>query len=376
MKLLTVVGARPQFVKAAVVSRAIRQHNKTCPAGQRINEIIVHSGQHYDLNMSDIFFNEMNIPRPNHRLQLTKSGHGGMTGEILEGVEQIIIEEKPDIVLVYGDTNTTLAGALAAVKLHIAVAHVEAGLRSFNMRMPEEINRVVTDRVSRWLFCPTEVAMDNLAREGFDKAGLRKDDVRVSVENVGDVMLDAALYYRGKAVATVATSTLIQKCRHSYYLATVHRAENTDETTRLSNIISALDEIGSHTPVILPLHPRTRKILADQGFLPRNITIIDPVGYFDMLHLLSNCRCVFTDSGGLQKEAYFFAKPCVTLRDETEWTELVAGGFNILAGADYKRILAAEKTMTVYKPDYTAQLYGDGAASRKIVDALVAADCL
>lgn len=370
-KVLTIVGARPQFVKAAVVSRAIADYSEKCTGRQRIDEVIVHSGQHYDINMSDVFFSEMNIPRPDHRLRLTKTTHGAMTGEILEGVETIIYAEKPDAVLVYGDTNTTLAGALAAAKIHVPVAHVEAGLRSFNMRMPEEINRVLTDRVSKWLFCPTDVAVGNLAREGFGAEGGNDRD-RPLVANVGDVMLDAALYYRVKAAPCEQIANLVSGNAQGYYLATVHRAENTDDPARLKNIIAALDSISARMPVVLPMHPRTRKILSSAGIPAGRITVLEPVGYFDMLYLLTNCRGVFTDSGGLQKEAYFFAKPCVTLRDETEWSELLDGGYNILTGAENRRILAAEETIAARRPDYSVRLYGDGDAGGEIVRRLAA----
>lgn len=368
-KLLTVVGARPQFVKAAVVSRAIADYNAACAGGQQIKEVIVHSGQHYDINMSDVFFAEMNIPRPDHRLHLTKSTHGAMTGEILAGVETLIAAEEPDAVLVYGDTNTTLAGALAAAKMHVPVAHVEAGLRSFNMRMPEEINRVLTDRVAKWLFCPTEVAVVNLVREGFgaDTASNRDKPV---VANVGDVMYDAALYYSSKAVPSEPIAKLIGESVPGYYLATVHRAENTDDPVRLESIIGALDNISARLPIILPLHPRTRKILQTNRISTGRINILEPVGYFDMLCLLKNCRGVFTDSGGLQKEAYFFSKPCITLRDETEWTELLDAGYNVLTGADLRQIVAAEEMLSKRKPDYSLRLYGDGDAGGKIVSKL------
>lgn len=368
LKILTVVGARPQFIKAAAVSRAIAEYNAS-HQGAPILEVIVHSGQHYDINMSDVFFTEMNIPRPNHRLNLTKSTHGAMTAEILTGVEEVIIAEKPDIILVYGDTNTTLAGALAAAKLHVPVAHVEAGLRSFNMQMPEEINRVLTDRISRWLFCPTDAAVNNLANEGFRQASEADGPF---VVKVGDVMYDAALYYKAKAIPTESVSELTKQTPDGYYLATIHRAENTDDHARLSSIMKALDDISVKTPVILPLHPRTRKLLLSYDITPRKIKIIEAVGYFDMLWLLDNCRGVLTDSGGLQKEAYFFGKPCITLRDETEWIELIEGGYNVLAGAYYSRILATEQELAHRKLDYSMQLYGAGNASGRIIEELAA----
>lgn len=362
MKIITVVGARPQFIKAAMVSRAISSHNSQNPS-QQIHEVIVHTGQHYDANMSQVFFTDMQIPQPDYHLAIGGNSHGAMTGRMLEKIEEVIIQEKPDVVLVYGDTNSTLAGALAAVKLHIPVAHVEAGLRSFNMRMPEEVNRVLTDRISRWLFCPTETAVKNLEREGILPAG------EVAVSNVGDVMYDAALFYSTISKPSEAIASLIAALDADFYLATVHRAENTDDLERLSNIMGALDTISETTPVVLPLHPRTRKLLGGQH-LP-HIRLIEPVGYFDMLALISKCKGVFTDSGGVQKEAYFFQKPCITLRDETEWVELVQYGCNTLVGADPDKIIRAEKSLGIGNRDGSSNnLYGQGDASDKIVKML------
>lgn len=361
MNLVTVIGARPQFIKAAVVSRAIARHNTAAEKNQ-IQEIIIHTGQHYDSNMSDIFFQEMRIPHPQYNLELGGGQHGAMTGRMLEGIEAILLKEKPDCVLIYGDTNSTLAGALAAVKLHIPVAHVEAGLRSFNMNMPEEINRILSDRISSFLFCPTSTAVDNLAAEGINT----NPQFKQMVYNVGDVMYDAALYYKQIAQTSQEIENLL-KALPGFYLATIHRAENTDDPSRLSEIIKALDQISKDIPVVLPIHPRTRSIINTRKFAVKNIKIIDPVGYFDMLSLLSGCRAVFTDSGGVQKEAYFFKKPCITLRDETEWVELIANGFNLLAGADFNRIILAEKDLMSRKADYGLELYGDGDAGGKIV---------
>jgi len=276
-----------------------------------------------------------------------------------------MLEEKPDIVLVYGDTNSTLAGALAAAKLHIPVAHVEAGLRSFNMQMPEEVNRILTDRISSWLFCPTETAVSNLEREG---AGAWPG---VMVHNVGDVMYDAALFYRQRAVAGPVVAELLERYQDGFYLATVHRQENTDNSQRLTSIINALEEIAERVPVVLPLHPRTRKHLTEIGLDIDNVTCIEPVGYFDMICLLDNCRAVFTDSGGVQKEAYFFHKPCITLRDETEWVELVEHRFNCLVGAEREKIIGAEQKFIQQARDYSIPMYGDGTAGEKIVDTLL-----
>ncbi|MEO0967872.1 MAG: UDP-N-acetylglucosamine 2-epimerase (non-hydrolyzing), partial [Cyanobacteria bacterium J06639_18] len=327
---------------------------------QRIEEIIVHTGQHYDHNMSEVFFAQMQIPHPQYNLRVGGGSHGAMTGRMLEKIEEVLLQEKPDAVIVYGDTNSTLAGALAAVKLNIRVAHVEAGLRSFNMKMPEEINRILTDQISHWLFCPTKTAVQNLEREHI------AEHKQLKVSNVGDVMYDAALFYKQIAQPTKAINSLIDKLGNNFYLSTVHRAENTDNPVRLSNIMEALDVISQNTTVVLPLHPRTRKLIGKQDL--QNIHILEPVGYFDMITLLSNCRGVFTDSGGLQKEAYFFHKPCVTLRDETEWVELVEHGFNTLVGADKNRIWEVETNLRNSIHDYSKPLYGEGNAAQKIIE--------
>lgn len=367
MKILTVVGARPQFIKAAVVSRAIQKHNDNVSDLAQIREIIVHTGQHYDTNMSDVFFAEMRIPRPIYNLGVSASTHGAMTGQMLGRIEEVILKEKPDVVLVYGDTNSTLAGALAAVKLHVPVAHVEAGLRSFNIGMPEEVNRILTDRVSRWLFCPTEQAVRNLKREGYS-ATYDKDPKRIF--NTGDVMLDAVLYYQRIAEPSSFTAKLIKQIGPGFYLATVHRAENTDNAERLFSIMHALDFLAQEIPVILPLHPRTAKILAAAGIVLRKVQVIEPVGYFDMLTLLNNCGCVLTDSGGLQKEAYFFRKECLTLREETEWVELLEIGSNILVGSDYDKIISAATALAGKQKKPFLPLYGSGDAGDKIVSLL------
>jgi UDP-GlcNAc3NAcA epimerase len=363
MKIITVVGARPQFIKAAVVSRAIAQHNQQHPT-QSIQEMLVHTGQHYDPNMSDVFFAEMQIPQPDYHLGIGGRTHGAMTGQMLEKIEEVLLKEKPDVVLVYGDTNSTLAGALAAVKLHILVAHVEAGLRSHNMRMPEEVNRVLTDQISRWLFCPTETGVKNLENEGFLTCR------QAIVSNVGDVMYDAALFYKQIAKPTDAIASLINQLNSGFYLATVHRAENTDESVRLSNIIDALETISRATPVVLPLHPRTHKILTSKNLHLDNMRLIAPVSYFDILTLLKHCKGVFTDSGGLQKEAYFFQKPCIILRDETEWVELVEYGFSTLTGAERDKILQTEMSINNKNIDSSIFLYGTGNAGTKIVQKL------
>ncbi|MFT5903996.1 MAG: UDP-GlcNAc3NAcA epimerase [Flammeovirgaceae bacterium] len=350
MKILTIVGARPQFVKAATISRQVLNDPE-------VEEILVHTGQHFDANMSEIFFSEMEMPQPKYNLAINDLGHGAMTGRMLEGIEKIILEEKPDVVLVYGDTNSTIAGALAARKLHVKVGHVEAGLRSFNMAMPEEVNRILTDRISDFLFCPTDSAVKNLKREGYDL--LDSEVVRT-----GDVMYDAALFYaqRSAELSTVINEIPLKE----FALCTLHRAENTDDPERLSAVVKSLNEIHKRLPIVCPLHPRTQKKLAEYG-LKLDVHIIDPVGYFDMVELLKHCQLVLTDSGGLQKEAFFFKKPCITMRDQTEWVELVENGFNVLASPNQESMLAAFDTMTNKSIDYDMDLYGDGNAAAFIL---------
>lgn len=353
MKIATIIGARPQFIKAAVVSRAIKTRHD-------INEIIIHTGQHFDSNMSDIFFEEMDIPKPNYNLNINGLSHGAMTGQMLEKIEEILLKENPDWVLVYGDTNSTLAGALAAKKLQIKVAHVEAGLRSFNMKMPEEINRILTDRVSDILFCPTEAAIKNLHSEGYK-------NINCKIENVGDVMQDAALFYSNKAQKP--ESDIPDK----FILCTIHRAENTDNPEAFKNIFEALDEITKITPVVMPLHPRTRNKLHSMAynFTASAITFIEPVGYLKMVWLLQNCQIVITDSGGLQKEAYFFKKQCLTLREETEWVELVEGGYNQICGSNKTKIFSTlDKARNQLKRNFEKNHYGDGKAGEKIINSL------
>lgn len=355
MKFLTVIGARPQFVKAAAVSREIKRH-------KGIKEIIVHTGQHFDKSMSDIFFDEMEIPKPDYNLNINGLSHGAMTGQMMEKLDTILLNVRPDCVLVYGDTNSTLAGALCASKLHFNVAHIEAGLRSFNMNMPEEINRIIVDRISNVLFCPTDTAINNLKKEGFD-------NFRCSIIKSGDVMLDAALYYAKKSEqkSLILVDKLLRKGK--YVLATIHRAENTDDIVRLNSIVKALNEIAKNEKVVLPLHPRTKKII-QQNKMNLKVDVIDPVGYFDMLELIKNCSTVMTDSGGLQKEAYFFKKPCITLRDETEWVELVEGGFNEVVGSEYAQIIDSYRNIKNRKCDFDSNLYGKGDASESIINTI------
>ena len=355
-RIISVVGARPQFIKAAVVSRLIRGRYRG-----ELGEVLVHTGQHYDHNMSEIFFAQMRIPPPDVNLGIGSSSHGRQTGEMLAGIEEVLMRERPDWVLVYGDTNTTLAGALAAAKLNIPVAHVEAGLRSFERTMPEEKNRVVADHLSSILFCPTPVAAANLRDEGITNG------VRI----VGDVMYDASLFYRGLLERGEARADLGFELPADFYLLTLHRAENTDDPERLGSIVEALNSLNGLKGVF-PIHPRTRKALAQQNLrLADHLRLVEPVGFFEMLELERLCSFVVTDSGGVQKEAYFFAKPCITLRDQTEWTETVGSGWNVLTGADTGRIRRA--FAEVQAPRTRTELYGDGNAAGKILENLLEA---
>lgn len=353
MRIITIVGARPQFIKAAALSRELKLRG--------INEILVHTGQHFDQKMSDIFFEEMDIPKPAYNLEIHSLSHGAMTGRMLEEIEKVLLIEKPDIVLVYGDTNSTLAGALAAKKLHIKVGHIEAGLRSFNMNMPEEINRILTDRISDLLFCPTETALRNLEREGYNSFDVR-------FENTGDIMLDTALYY--STLSSTQSSVLsLLAIKEAFVLATIHRAENTDNLERLDSILGALNELQKRIQVICPMHPRTQKIISANA-LKADFTIIEPVGYFDMIELTKASSLVITDSGGLQKEAFFFSTPCITVRDQTEWTELVDHGYNRLVGTDRERILSAAEDFLNNPLEFNCNLYGDGHSASRIADIL------
>ena len=355
MKIVTVVGARPQFVKAAAVSRAIR----TEFAGD-VQEILVHTGQHYDKNMSGVFFDELEISKPDYNLEISGGQHGVMTGRMLEGVEKVLLQEKPDCLLIYGDTNSTLAGALAAAKLHIPVAHIEAGLRSFNMRMPEEINRILSDRVSSLLFCPTETAVKNLAAEG----------LHAGVHNVGDVMYDVALFYREKARKQSNAMEKYGLREKEFALATCHRAENTDDPGKLEGILSGLAAVAEAMPVLLPLHPRTRKLANDHhlGAHLGRLIVIEPLPFLDMVALEQAAQLIFTDSGGVQKEAFFFQVPCITMRDETEWVETVSSGWNCLVGSDSARIRETFNNV-LQRPSVRQNVtpYGNGDAASKIL---------
>lgn len=364
MKIISVVGARPQFVKAAMVSKAIVDRNAT-GWDEAIDELILHTGQHYDENMSEIFFSQMGIPKPAIMLNCGGGCHGEMTGKMLIEIERALMENKPDKVLVYGDTDSTLAGALAAAKLHIPVVHVEAGFRSFNKTMPEELNRICTDHVSELLLCPTQEAIAQLKREGVENG----------VHHVGDVMYDAAITFG--MIADNSSNILREQSLtgKGYYLVTCHRAENTDNPKRLVAIFGALKSISSQDcPVVLPLHPRTRTRLEALGIAPEmlGLKILPPISFLDMVALEKHAIAILTDSGGVQKEAYFHGVPCVTLRDETEWVETVAAGWNTLVGADEKKIVeAADGIMRNSVERSAIPDYGDGHAAEKVVELLL-----
>lgn len=344
MKIITIVGARPQFIKASAVSNIIRKNH---------HEILIHTGQHYDENMSKVFFDELSIPYPDYNLKVGSGNHGEQTGKMLIELEKIYCEEKPDLILVYGDTNSTLAGALCASKLLIPVAHVEAGLRSFNMNMPEEQNRILTDHISKYLFAPTQTAIKNL----------EKENIFTNVHNVGDVMYDATLHFKKLALSKSKIIKELDLESKNFILTTIHRAENTNDIERLKNIVEALND--SKELIIIPLHPRTKKYMQEYDVeLSENIRLIEPVGYLDMLCLESFAKKIVTDSGGVQKEAYFMNKPCITMRDETEWIETVETGWNRIVGTNKEMILDA---IVSFNPSSTQEeIFGDGKASEKI----------
>ncbi len=346
MKIISILGARPQFIKAAMISRAFKKSNQ-------IDEIIIHTGQHFDKEMSDIFFEDMDLPTPNYFLRINGKSHAAMTGQMMEKIEEILINEDPKYVLVYGDTNSTLAGAIACKKLNIKLIHVEAGLRSFNNKMPEEINRILTDRISDLFFCPTTTAINNLKNEGMEDA---------FIFNVGDVMQDAVKFYTTKARPPSF------KIENNFILCTIHRAENTNDKHKLFSILNSLAEISKNTQIILPLHPRTKKIISELGleFNDNNILFTPPVGYLEMVYLLQTCSLVITDSGGLQKEAYMHEKYCITLREETEWVELVESGNNILVGTDFTRITSAFNKLLGSSFSSYQSIYGDGNSAELI----------
>lgn len=359
MKILTVVGARPQLIKASVVSVALKD------AGLR--EVLVHTGQHFDANMSDVFFDELQMPPPAHHLGIAGGGHGEMTGRMLIAIERVLVAEKPDVVLVYGDTNSTLAGAIAAVKLHIPIAHVEAGLRSFQMAMPEEVNRILTDRVSTWLFAPTDGAVAHLRVEGIDRA---------RVHQVGDVMYDVALMHGERAMALGRGVLQNLDIDDGYVLVTAHRAENTDDPTRLAAIVHGLARVACTRRVVWPLHPRTRGALTRAGLLKlatSTFTLIEPQGYLDMVRLERCASIIATDSGGVQKEAFFQGVPCVTLRDETEWVELVESGWNHLVSPTSADVVEAGVLGSIGRRGRDVHPYGNGDTAQRIAALLAAA---
>jgi UDP-N-acetylglucosamine 2-epimerase len=364
MKIITIIGARPQFIKAAPFSEVFRKENE---------EILVHTGQHYDTNMSDVFFDELRIPKPDYNLGVGSASHGQQTGRMLEKIEEIIIKERPHGMLVYGDTNSTLAGALAASKLHIPVYHIEAGLRSYNKLMPEEQNRILTDHISKLLLCPTKTAVDNLEREG----------IVSGVINTGDIMYDTVLrnidiskkkYIDGAWFTELKKENANMKelKEKKYYLATIHRAENTDDSEKLKKIFTAFEKLDK--PVLLPLHPRTKKLIEELNINFQNVIIVKPVGYLLMLYLTANAYMVVTDSGGLQKEAYFLQTPCTTLRDQTEWIETLENEWNVLSTIDVNAILRAiNRELTCIKYPQP-QLFGDGRAAERISDIIINSD--
>ncbi|EHQ34384.1 UDP-N-acetyl glucosamine 2-epimerase [Methanoplanus limicola] len=377
MKIVSIVGARPQFIKCAPVSRVLRKEHQ---------EILVHTGQHYDANMSDIFFEQLNIPKPNYNLNIGSGSQGEQTGKMLIEIEKVLIKEQPDMVLVYGDTNSTLAGALAAAKLHIPIAHVEAGLRSFDRTMPEEINRIMTDHLSDLLFCPTQTAVDNLAKEGITQdssASITQDTNgkgskgKVKGKGVyltGDVMVDALQYNLkiAREKSTILNELNFEDKKGKYYVATVHRPANTDSRENLTNIIEAFSEIinSEKTSIIFPVHPRTVKCLKEYDLyekMPENLIILDPLPYLDMLHLMSNAKIILTDSGGIQKEAYILNVPCITLRENTEWVETLQDGMNILTGADRDKIISGTLDCKS-ELSFNHDIFGIGNSASNIVD--------
>ncbi|KAB8036835.1 UDP-N-acetylglucosamine 2-epimerase (non-hydrolyzing) [Silvanigrella paludirubra] len=352
-KIITVIGARPQFIKAAPVSKTFEESNK-------IDEIIVHTGQHYDESMSNLFFNELKIKKPLYNLEVGSCSHAEQTGKILNGIEKIIIKEKPDLLLVYGDTNSTIAGALAASKLHIPVAHVEAGLRSFNRNMPEEVNRIVTDHLSEYLFSPTEIATSNLIKEGLSN---RK------IFNIGDVMHDSCKEFIKEEYITYDILKKYNLEKKKYVICTIHRAENTDSEEVLSNILKNLDKVSDTINIIFPLHPRTKKIIESKNLLNKtNIKFIDPVGYIEMLNLLKNAEFIITDSGGIQKEGYFLGTQAIVLRNETEWTELVDINWNILVPPNTQNFYQKILNFKTIENQKRSSFYGNGNSSQQMLN--------
>jgi len=356
IKILTIIGARPQIIKAATLSRRIKNHYSS-----KVEEVLVHTGQHYDDNMSAVFFKDMDIPKPKYNLGMGGLSQSAMTGRMMEGLEEVCLKEKPDWILVYGDTNSTLAGSLVASKLQIKLAHVEAGLRSHNMNMPEEVNRILTDRISNLLFCPSGLAVKNLETEGF------KNFPNAKIKNVGDIMYEGAMHFSKESKRP---PELNHTDLDNYVLATIHRAETTDNIENLKSVVQALNTINESKPVIVPIHPRTCSIIKDNN-IEVSFQMINPVGYLEMIWLIKNCSLVITDSGGLQKEAYFFEKCCLTTRTETEWVELVESGNNVLVAYEVNKILSAFNAPRKFNP--SGKLYGHGNTSELIIKALIAA---
>jgi UDP-GlcNAc3NAcA epimerase len=364
VKILTIVGARPQFVKAAALSRIIKYKYT-----DRIEEVMVHTGQHFDNNMSKIFFDELEIPPPKYNLEISNLIHGAMTGRMIEEIEKVIIKERPDWVVVFGDTNSTLAAALAATKHQILLAHIEAGLRSFNMTMPEEVNRVITDRVSNILFCPTTIAVKNLEREGYPFVMANGEKQKINF--VGDIMYDATLYFRSASPSKFSVEQLGLIKQH-YILCTIHRAENADNVFNLRNILLALQEINKKIQVVLPLHPRTRKMIQENTMLNflKDLKVLEPLSYLQMQRLEMDAKLIITDSGGVQKEAYFHSVPCLTIRKETEWIETIKSGWNFLSGTSPDEIIAGFTRQLLAKKKPIAD-YGDGFAATKILESIM-----
>ena len=377
MKLVTVIGARPQIIKAAALSRAIRNH-----FADRIEETIVHTGQHYDENMSQVFFDELQIPRPDHNLHVGSATHGVQTARMTEGIEALLIKERPDFIVLYGDTNSTLAGAVAAAKIHVPIAHIEAGLRSFNKAMPEEINRIVCDHCSTLLFTPTQAGLENLKREGFPIGNEGPYSIdNPKVYHCGDIMYDNSLHFADIAEEKTDIINRLDLNEKPYVLATIHRDSNTDHPERLSAIFASLLQMAKDSPIVLPLHPRTAKLLKtnlektlqEQIFNTQNINIIPPVSFLEMVALERHAQLVMTDSGGVQKEAYFFQKPCIILRPETEWVEIVETGAACLADADECRIMKAWQHFKDNPPTAFPEIFGDGHAAEFMLEKMLQA---
>lgn len=364
MKIVTIIGARPQIIKAAALSRAIKEHD-----AERIHEVIVHTGQHYDDNMSQVFFDELGIPHPDYNLHVGSASHGVQTAKMIEGIEKILLEERPDCIVLYGDTNSTLAGAVAASKVHVPIVHIEAGLRSFNKSMPEEINRIVCDHCSTLLFTPTLAGFDNLRREGFplDNEGPFTID-NPKVYHCGDIMYDNSMHFSSIADQKVNILERLGLKGKPFVLATLHRDSNTDQPDRLNAILEAFKELSKEIPIVLPMHPRTRKKASD--FHADNVIITEPVSFLEIIQLEKHAQLILTDSGGVQKEAYFFKKPCVILRPETEWIELVNVGAACLADADKTKILESSRRFLQSPPTHFPEVFGDGHAAEFILENL------